>query len=522
MICCFAAYLSLFMKTDDLRCYPTRVSRASTTNAAMTVSTAAATTSPAASPLRRRPTDAASASKLHEIYDEMRTRQQKAIRKAGTMRSDPFFVPDAKLNGAGSVAADALSGDISTDDRRCLAVSSVIDESVDCHWTDAFHDLQKRLREEFSPYGLTFSQHPPPVGAGQLHWTLMQLVGFPDYDSEVLLKQSGDAATSTACNTVTGDGGENRSVYLSAEYLDCVQDSLMVGGLDTGIHIQYAGVVLVATGLLMVGVPSLDINAARDVVRNRLSDNNLPLKEPFVNDIVHSTLYRVAGDPADMPKDLHVRLMKLAKEFESINLGTVVLNKFQIGPASWRVLSHEMETTPPARKWELPVETPSESFNENVLNERGYTVSGASGANLAKELRQVLSRQTSEVDDRKGQVAVDAGLPFMRPLTPPRGEDGEDGHEDLGGEKISPNAAAGVGMDEMKNFHEEVRERIDTLHVRDSIPQASSAKVEEDSLATCSTATISGAAGLALSQELQKKLMEEQRALDRMYYTDFY
>ena len=92
----------------------------------------------------------------------------------------------------------------------------------------------------------------------------------------------------------------------------------MVGGLDTGIHIQYVGVVLVATGLLMVGVPSLDINAARDVVRNRLSDNNLPIKEPFVNDIVHSTLYRVAGDPAEMPSDLHIRLMKLAKEFEDV------------------------------------------------------------------------------------------------------------------------------------------------------------------------------------------------------------
>jgi len=498
----------------------------------MTVSAAAdakppAQSSPAASAStsmpRRRPTHDASASKLHEIYDEMRTRQRKAIEKAGTMRSDPFFVPDAELNGTGLVPADALSGDVSTDDRRCLAVSSVIDDSVDCHWTDAFHDLQRRLKDEFSPYGLTFSQHPPPVGAGQLHWTLIQLVGFPDYDTEVLLKQSGDAATSTAS---TANDGTNQSAFLSPEYLDCVQDSLTVGGLDTGIHIRYAGVVLVATGLLMVGVPSLDINAARDVVRNRLSDNNLPLKEPFVNDIVHSTLYRVAGDSAGMPKDLHIRLMKLAKEFENVNLGTVVLNKFQIGPASWRVLSHEMEATPPARKWELPVETPSESFNENLLNERGYTVSGASGAKLAKELRQVLSRQTSEIDDRKGQVVVDSGPPFMRPLSSSRVEDSQEGNMDSPGKKLSQNTAGVIGMDEMKNVHEEVRERIDTLNVRDSIPQACPAKVEEDANTSGSkqdsAATISGSAGLALAQELQKKLMEEQRALDRMYYTDFY
>lgn len=486
----------------------------------MTVSAAANTTP------RRRPTDDASAAKLREIYDEMRIRQRKAITSQGTMRSDPYFIPDAKLTAnPNAVPSDALSArDVSVDDRRCLAISSVIDDAVDCRWTDAFHDLQKRLKEEFSAYGLTFSQHPPRVGGGQLHWTLMQLVGFPDYDAEVfsMSEPSGGGDDTTT--------GSTPSVYLTPNYLNCVQDSLTVGGLDTGIHITYVGVVLVATGLLMVGVPSLDINEARDVVRSRLSENNLPLKEPFVNDIVHSTLYRVAGDAADMPSDLHVRLMNLAKEYENVDLGTVVLNKFQVGPASWRVLSHEVESTPPARKWELPVETPSESFNENVLSERGYTVSGASGAKLAKELRQVLSRQTSEVDDRVGQVVVDSGLP-LRPPMPPGGEDGEDekvgSPEKTTSRRTAPAlGAVGSGLDEMKYVHEHVRERIDTLNVRDSVLQAPPTRAVEEGIlmggVQDNAATISGAAGLALAQELQKKLLEEQRALDRMYYQDFY
>mmetsp|Transcript_20893 Transcript_20893/g.59920 ORF Transcript_20893/g.59920 Transcript_20893/m.59920 type:complete len:459 (+) Transcript_20893:68-1444(+) len=450
-----------------------------------------------------RPTDADSAAKLRGIYDEMRTRQRKAIEKAGALRSDPYFVPDGQLSAnPDATPADALSGpDISTDDRRCLAVSSVIDESTECHWTPAFRELQRRLQEEFASYGLTFSQHPPKVGGGQLHWTLMQLVGFPDYDAEVL---------------------QEDTVYLSPQYLDCVQDSLTVGGLDTGIHINYVGVILVATGLLMIGVPSLDINEARDIVRSRLEVNKLPLREPFVNDICHSTLWRVAGDAKNMPKDLHVRLMELAKEYANINLGTVVHRKFQVGPASWRVLSSEMQATPPARRWELTAETPEETFNANVMDERGFTVSGASGQKLANELRQVLSRQISEVNDRKGQAISVPDLPIMRPMTPPTREN----KEEIGDQK--EDMASPAALEEMKNVHEEVRERIDELEVRDSIPRASSIATNKQHLETLdggmydNAATISGAAGLALAQELQKKLEEEQRALDRMYYTNFY
>lgn len=451
------------------------------------------------SPLR--PTDEGSAAKLHSIYDEMRSRQRKAIQKAGALRSDPYFVPDGGLSAnPDATPSDALSGpDMSTDDRRCLAISSIVDESTEAHWTPAFLELQRRLQDEFAPYGLTFSQSPPKVGGGQLHWTLMQLVGFPDYEAEVL---------------------QEDTIYLSPEYLDCVQDSLTVGGLDTGIHITYVGVILVATGLLMIGVPSLDINEARDIVRSRLEENELPLKEPFANDIVHSTLYRVAGDASNIPKDLHLRLMDLAKEYENVNLGTVVHRKFQIGPASWRVLSQEMKATPPARRWELTVETPGEVFNANIMDERGFTVSGASGQNLAKELRQVLSRQNSEVNDQANN-ALEIPV-IMRPLTPPtRGAADEKGAQNQ--DMTSPAA-----LEEMKNVHEEVLERIDSLDVRDSIPKASSIATSKehrealDGSMHDSAATISGAAGLALAQELQKKLQEEQRALDRMYYTDFY
>jgi hypothetical protein len=421
-----------------------------------------------------RPSDKVASAKLKSIYDEMRSRQLKAIEKAGTLRSDQFFVPDAKVAGEGFVPSDAISGEGDVDDRRCLAISAIVDSSVRSSWTGAFRELQRRLKEEVGQYGLIFSQDPPVVGGGQLHWTLMQLVGFPDYDVEV-------------------DQPEN-SVYLSSEYMDCVQDSLTVGGLDAAIHIQYVGVIVVATGLLMVGIPSLDINEARDSVRSRLADGRLPLKEPFVNDIIHSTLYRVAGDPADMPVDLHHKLIKLAKEFENVTLGSVILEKLQIGPASWRVLKSEMECTPALRKWELPVETPSEKYNAKILSEEGgtgrecYTVSGASGANLAKELRQVIRKQRSH--------SINIEDPVL-------------------------DAAIGDGKKSA------VSERIGAFDLRKNaphVPQASADQVSayEEDYARDNMATLTGAGGIALAQELQKKLAEEQRALDNLFYTDFY
>ena len=135
----------------------------------------------------------------------------------------------------------------------------------------------------------------------------------------------------------------------------------------------------------------------------------------------------------------------------------------------------------------------------------------------------MLARQTSEVNDHKDQANNAPGVPvIMRPLTPPsRGSAEEKGAQNQ--DMTSPAA-----LEEMKNVHEEVRERIDALDVRDSIPKALSIATSKEHQEALdggihdSAATISGAAGLALAQELQKKLQEEQRALDRMYYTDFY
>lgn len=449
-----------------------------------------------------RPVHKAASSKLHEIYDEMRNRQKKAILQANSMRSDPYFVPDHKIkidhssSSSDSIAA-SLSGDVSVDKRRCFAISAIIDNDdnhVRCSWKDKYFELQDRLKEEFGHYGLTFSQEPPVVGGGQLHWTLMQLVGFSDYSHHV---ENDEEESSEGVD----------STFLSSEYLDCIQDSLTVGGLDTAIHMHYVGVIAVATGLLMIGVPSLDINETRDVVRARLKQHNLPLMEPFVNDIVHSTLFRVAGDSKDIPPDLHHRILKLAEEYKDVSLGTVVLSKFQIGPASWRLLQNEIADTPPVRQWVLPIVTPCENYNATIVSEEDgmgrecYTISGASGNNLAKEVRNFLNKQDSRSEHPDNST--------QQPLL-----------------SISPNGSQYSNsmqrMQDMKNDIFEVRERIDVAHVRDSVPRILDTEKNEGYTLENSSYTLTGIGGANLALELKKKLDEEQKLIDNAYYTDFY
>ena len=217
---------------------------------------------------------------------------------------------------------------------------------------------------------------------GQLHFTLMQLVGFPDYNAEV----------------------QDGSIYASSEYMDCVQDALIVGGMDAKVKIHFIGCVAVATGMLMVGVPdSVNINVARDCVRERLKKRGLTLNEPFVNDIVHSTLFRVTEDQrTTADPTLHKKILELANEFESVHLGTVTLRNFQIGPASWRMLPGELISTPPWRKWTLPGRSTQQEYHSSVViapeKRNCFTVSGASGANLAREIRRVLSGPPSNKD----------------------------------------------------------------------------------------------------------------------------
>eukprot|EP00568_Trieres_chinensis_P002642 CAMPEP_0183305148 /NCGR_PEP_ID=MMETSP0160_2-20130417/9990_1 /TAXON_ID=2839 ORGANISM="Odontella Sinensis, Strain Grunow 1884" /NCGR_SAMPLE_ID=MMETSP0160_2 /ASSEMBLY_ACC=CAM_ASM_000250 /LENGTH=64 /DNA_ID=CAMNT_0025468309 /DNA_START=95 /DNA_END=286 /DNA_ORIENTATION=+ len=58
-------------------------------------------------PLRRVTSEFNVACKMRPIYDEMRSRQIRAIESAGIMRSDPNLVPDAVASSSSSTSASA-------------------------------------------------------------------------------------------------------------------------------------------------------------------------------------------------------------------------------------------------------------------------------------------------------------------------------------------------------------------------------------------------------------------------------
>ena len=339
------------------------------------------------------------AEKLLPIYSEMRNRQRLSIEQSKTMRCDPFFTDSQSRRD---------------DTRRCLAISAVLDDSIQSSWSPAYEKLQATLGSgEFSRNGLQFAQSINDTSSntnnatpwGQLHWTAMQLVGFADYDLE--------------CDSSNAKEG-SLNPYQSKEYLDCIQQALIAGGMDRPVTITFVGVIAVATGLLMIGIPSYDLNAARDVLRAELQKRNLPLKEPFVNDIVHSTLYRVVGtNDAPLPADFHSKLLKLASEYENTYLGHITLDTFQIGPASWRMLEHERSSTPPWRKWTL---TEPRHVEAAAIPQSCYTVSGASGRNLVREIRLFLEQRDAAADSadnvKEEELADHMLLPPLQEVKP--------------------------------------------------------------------------------------------------------
>lgn len=391
-------------------------------------------------------------SKLDEIYSEMRSRNKSAILKAGAMRCDNFFSENPGRTD---------------DDRRCLAISAVMDESMPCSFSSHYDRLTKTLLKEF-PNDLHFAQSVNNWSQqGQLHWTAMQLVGFADYEEE--------------CSS------HEDSAYFQQEYLNCIQDSLHLGGLDRAFTIHYVGVIAVSTGLLMIGVPSIDLNIARDALRTKLASRGLPLKEPFVNNICHSTLFRVTN--LQQPSQ-HARLLQIAKDYENVHLGTVTIQNLQVGPASWRMLSSEIKATPPLRKWALPVNTPTQEYCNQVLQQTRsvFTVSGASGVGLAKEVQRTLLLQNTSKDEQDENTLLNQQENNRTSPTP---------------------VHHGGGGDNVFDHFQDVKERSESpLAVADH--------------SAINASTVSGAGGALLAQELQQMLKCEQTLLDAFYNRDFY
>ena len=259
------------------------------------------------------------------IYDEMRSRNFANIISPGM----PTLAVDNNIS--------AQNG---TDKRRCLSLYAFPKVELSSGGTEFVSALNNSFGSD--PDVVLYSPSPPEDGSklklgdakasgmgvwGKLHWTLMQIQGFADWDG---------------VHSATAKDTENFGRTIESYF----PHSKM-------IKIRMCGVIAVRTGLVIVGIPDTDINDTRDKCRKRMHENPplYPLKEPFLNDIVHSTVLRVCGGDGTGPKT--EQILQIAQDFKNVYLGDAYVDKLNVGEASWRMMDEELSRTPPMWTWKL-------------------------------------------------------------------------------------------------------------------------------------------------------------------------
>lgn len=185
------------------------------------------------------------------------------------------------------------------DTRRCLAAYTFGNFNLSSHFY--------RLVEDLSVLLPGHSIYLPNSNNSRLHHTFLQLVTF--------------------------NQSQHIDTYLSR--IDLLKSFISIPRYTVYFH----KLILVPTGLLMVGIPSIDLNQYRDRIRLAMSKNNFPIMEGYRNDIVHSTILRFTSPVSS--KQL-LGLQKLVQHFD-VELGTLSVNHLHLSKASWKMAHSELE-----------------------------------------------------------------------------------------------------------------------------------------------------------------------------------
>jgi hypothetical protein len=208
------------------------------------------------------------------IYDEMRSRNNDLVNKYG-------------------IKCDKLLLNKEPDNRLCLAIFSNI---KGLYLSDIYGDLE--------PIRSTCIYYPKNKiqTNGTLHFTLMQLIGFNDFNEL-----------------------EDPSVL--EKIIPIIKDMLP-------LKIKYKGIILTPTGIVLCGYPDKDINSYRDKIRKELRDI---IREPYYNNICHSTLCRFTGE-VDIQQ-----IQKNEEKYKEYVFGEIEINSFNIGYGTWKLNEYEIK-----------------------------------------------------------------------------------------------------------------------------------------------------------------------------------
>jgi hypothetical protein len=131
-------------------------------------------------------------------------------------------------------------------------------------------------------------------------------------------------------------------IKIPAEYSEVVD--VQVQRYLPQLKINFSRIVLTPSNILLVGYPSVDVNTSRGNLRRALTRNNMPLFEPYVNDIVHMSLVRFAS-PVDAKK--LEPLIELINSVKNVPMASLHVEKLKLSRATWRMQTRELEAQSP-------------------------------------------------------------------------------------------------------------------------------------------------------------------------------
>ena len=198
-----------------------------------------------------------------------------------------------ELVNKGGIKYDKFLLNKEPDNRLCLAIFSNI---KGLHLKDIYNDLEP-IENTFIYYSDNKFQDK-----GTLHFTLMQLVGFNDFK---LL--------------------EDPSIL--EKILPIIKDILP-------LKIKYKGIIVIPTGIVLCGYPDKDINSFRDKIRTELKDI---IKEPYYNNICHSTLCRFTGETKVQ------KIQNIEDKYREYEFGEIEITSFNIGYGTWKLNEYEIK-----------------------------------------------------------------------------------------------------------------------------------------------------------------------------------
>ena len=200
------------------------------------------------------------------------------------------------------VAPDSILLSARPDTRKGVGLFSFIDQSL------AIEELLATVRQSF-PAQICYSLSPTPGdNFGRIHFTFFQFIKV---------------------GSIPADFSENNM----KSYIDIARSVL---SSMKPITITFKGVMAIPTGLLIYGYPSYDLNPFREQLREELTQQQVTYVEPYKNDIVHSTIMRIAS-PINSEK-----LIAFAETYNEKELFTIEVSNLQLGYGSWTMRDEEV------------------------------------------------------------------------------------------------------------------------------------------------------------------------------------